>query len=120
MSNFTVDLSGKAAIVTGAGAGTGRAIAIALARAGAAVAVNDLNPDRADTVAEIITETGGRAIPWQADVSNRFQASSLIETARDHFGQVHILVNAAGVYKAEPAVKVDEWDWCCTNQFGNN
>src|SRR5438270_174640 len=49
--NFSVDLNGKVAIVTGAGAGVGRAIALALAKSGAAVGVNDLNPDRADNVA---------------------------------------------------------------------
>jgi len=45
-------LTGKAAIVTGAGQGLGRAIAKVLAQAGARVAVNDINPDRADNVTD--------------------------------------------------------------------
>ena len=109
--NFSVNLSGQAAIVTGAGADTGRAIALALAASGAAVVVNDLNPDRADSVAAEITAAGGRAVAWQADVANRFQVGSLIEGGRDAFGRIHILINAAGAMKLGPASQLDEWDW---------
>jgi NAD(P)-dependent dehydrogenase (short-subunit alcohol dehydrogenase family) len=109
--SFSVNLSGQNALVTGAGADTGRAIALAMAASGAAVTVNDINPDRADSVAAEITAAGGHAIPWQADVSNRFQVGSLVEGARDSFGRIHILVNAAGALKLGPAAKLDEWDW---------
>ena len=108
---FQVSLSGQTALVTGAGEGVGRATALALARAGAAVLVNDLNPDRADTVAEAITAAGGRAFAWQADVTNRFQVSAMIERARDEFGRIDLLINAAGVYKAGVLDKLDEWEW---------
>lgn len=112
MSAFHVDLNNHAAIVTGAGDGIGRAAALALADAGAAVAVNDLNPDRAERVTQEILDLGGRAFAFQADVSNRFQVAALIEEARTQFGQIHILVNAAGVFKAhDPLAKLDEWDW---------
>ncbi|QPC82298.1 glucose 1-dehydrogenase [Phototrophicus methaneseepsis] len=110
MPGFSVDLSGQTAIVTGAGAGIGKAIAIALSQAGAAVAVNDLNPDRCEDVQQLIVDAGGRAIAFQGDVGNRFQAAALIETTREAFGGVNILVNAAGIYKSEPFVQVDEWD----------
>ena len=109
--SFAVNLTGQAAIVTGAGADSGRAIALALAASGAAVVVNDLNPDRADAVAAEITAAGGRALAWQADVSNRFQVGSLIEGGRDAFGRIHILINAAGAMKLGPASQLDEWDW---------
>lgn len=110
--NFNVDLHQQTAIVTGAGAGIGRAIAFSLARSGASVAVNDLNPDRAETVAAEINTASGKAIGIQGDVSNRFQVSALIEQTRDAFGRVHILVNAAGVYKPNDVLnKLDEWDW---------
>lgn len=104
-------LESAAAIVTGAGAGIGRATALALAEAGVSVAVNDLNPDRVDTVVDLIQDQGGTAIGFQGDVSNRFQAAALIETAREAFGKIHILVNAAGMYRQEPMLKIDEWDW---------
>src|SRR5258706_527187 len=67
-TNFSVDLNGKVALVTGAGDGIGRAVALALARAGAAVGVNDLNPDRADKVTEEIIAAGGQAMPWSGDI----------------------------------------------------
>ena len=111
MNSFSVDLTGKTAIVTGAGADIGRAIALTLARAGASVIVNDLNPDRAEKVTQEIVDAGGKATPWEADVSNRFQVGSLVEAARDTYGQLHIVINAAGVFKAGPMPKLDEWDW---------
>lgn len=111
MASFTVDLSGKAAIVTGGGNGVGRAVALALGAAGAAVCVNDINPDTPEAVAAEITAGGGQAFAWQADVSNRFQVGSLIEEARDRYGEIDIVVNAAGVRKLGPMATLDEWDW---------
>jgi NAD(P)-dependent dehydrogenase (short-subunit alcohol dehydrogenase family) len=97
--------------VTGAGAGVGEAVASALAHAGAAVVAVDLNPDRADSVADAIRAAGGRVLAVQADVSNRFQASTAIEAGRDAFGSITLLVNAAGVYKTGAMLTLDEWDW---------
>jgi 3-oxoacyl-[acyl-carrier protein] reductase len=111
VSAFTVDLTGQAALVTGAGADMGRAAALALAKAGAGVVVNDLNPDRAEQVAAEIIKAGGRAFPWQADVSNRFQVGSMIEAARDHFERISILVNAVGALNSVSMLNLDEWDW---------
>ncbi len=109
--NFSVDLNGKVALVTGAGEGVGRAIALALGRSGASVFVNDLNPDRADSVAEAINGTGGVAAAWGADVTNKFQVGSMIENLRDRFGAIHILINAAGVDRPSSVIKLDEYDW---------
>src|SRR5664279_4906014 len=109
--NFAVDLTGKVALVTGAGDGIGRAVALALAHAGAAVGVNDLNPDRADKVTAEIVSSGGQAMPWSGDVSNKFQVAANIEALRDRFAHLHILVNAAGVQRAGSLIKLDEYDW---------
>ena len=108
---FSVDLSAHAALVTGAGADVGRATALALAASGAAVAVNDINPDKVEAIADEILRAGARALAIHADVANRFQVGSMIEAARDAFGRIDILVNAAGVFKAGPMAKLDEWDW---------
>ncbi|MEO0563334.1 MAG: SDR family NAD(P)-dependent oxidoreductase, partial [Chloroflexota bacterium] len=111
MTDFSVDLTGKAAIVTGGGNGIGRAVALALGAAGVRVCVNDINMDTPDAVAKEITDAGGEAFGWQADVANRFQVGSLIEEARARYGRIDILVNAAGVLKRGPMPKLDEWDW---------
>jgi 3-oxoacyl-[acyl-carrier protein] reductase len=109
--NFSVNLNGQVALVTGAGAGTGRAIAVALGRAGASVFINDLNPDRADSVVQEIVAAGGQAAEWCADISNKFQAAAVIEKARDQFTHLNILVNAAGVQRPSSLIKLDEYDW---------
>jgi 3-oxoacyl-[acyl-carrier protein] reductase len=109
--NFKVDLTDKVALVTGAGDGIGKAAALALAGAGAAVCVNDINPDRADEVAQMIIDAGGRTLAWSADVSNKYQVSAMIERLRDQFTHLHILINAAGVQRSEIFIKLDEYDW---------
>ena len=109
--NFLVDLKDKVAIVTGGGDGVGRSIALALGAAGASVSVNDLNPDRADKVAQEIIDAGGQAFPWAADIANKFQAAALIENTRDQFTHLHILINAAGVQRPSTLIKLDEYDW---------
>ncbi len=111
MSNFSVDLEGKTALITGAGAGSGRAIALALASSGAKVAAADLNIERAESAAEQIERGGGTAIALHADVSNRFQVANMIERTRDTYGGIQILVNAASAFRAEPMLQIDEWDW---------
>jgi NAD(P)-dependent dehydrogenase (short-subunit alcohol dehydrogenase family) len=111
MSNFTVNLKGKVALVTGAGEGIGWAIAAALGAAGAQVFANDINPDRADRIAEHIQAGGGIAQAWDADVSNKLLVGPMIEGLRDRFGRIDLVVNAAGVEKRGRLYDLDEWDW---------
>ncbi len=111
MTNFSVDLTGKAALVTGGALGIGRAIALALGRAGASVFVVDVNPDKTDDVAEAIVAEGGVAQGWYADVSNKLTVGSMIEAMRDAFGKIDIVVNGSSVEKINSFIKLDEWDW---------
>ncbi|MCA9960873.1 MAG: SDR family NAD(P)-dependent oxidoreductase [Anaerolineales bacterium] len=106
-----LELADKVAIVTGAGQGFGAAIAQTLAAAGANVAVNDINPDRAERVAAAIRAAGGQAVAIPADISNKFQCVHLVETTRAEWGRLDILVNNAVVKPKATVLKMDEWDW---------
>jgi NAD(P)-dependent dehydrogenase (short-subunit alcohol dehydrogenase family) len=65
------DLSGRAAVVTGAGSGIGRACAQVLAGAGAAVVCADIDQDEAEATARLIEEAGGTARAQRTDVSRK-------------------------------------------------
>ena len=91
------DLSGRVALVTGAGQNTGRGIARTLASRGAAVAVNDLHPNRAESVAAEITDAGGRACASPFDVTDFEAVQAGIEQAEKELGPLDTLVNNAGV-----------------------
>lgn len=105
------NLKQKVGIVTGAGQGLGAQIAQALAAAGVRVAVNDINPDRAERTAVAIQQAGGEAIAVAADVANKFQCVHLIETTRAQWGQLDILVNNAAIMPQSTLLKLDEWEW---------
>ncbi len=105
------NLQNKVAIITGAGQGLGAIIAQTLAAAGVRVAVNDINPDRAERTAAAIRAAGGEGIAVAADVANKFQCAHLVETTRAAWGQLDILVNNAVVMPRSTLLKLDEWDW---------
>ncbi|MCS7055767.1 MAG: 3-oxoacyl-[acyl-carrier-protein] reductase [Thermoflexales bacterium] len=105
-------LGGKSAIVTGASRGIGRAIAIELARRGAAVVVNyNTSETAAHDVVKTITESGGTAIAFKADVSKLDEAAALVKAALDAFGRLDILVNNAGTTRDTLLMTMSEEDW---------
>lgn len=106
-----MNLKQAVGIVTGAGQGLGAYIAHALAAAGVRVAVNDINPDRAEQTAVAIREAGGEAIGVAADVANKFQCVHLIETTRAQWGQLDIVINNAAIMPRSTILKLDEWEW---------
>jgi NAD(P)-dependent dehydrogenase (short-subunit alcohol dehydrogenase family) len=112
---------GRIAIVTGAGRGIGREHALSLARHGAKVVVNDLggNVDGtggdlspAQQVVEEIRGMGGEAIANGDDVSSWEGAQSLVNDAIGTFGDLHVVVNNAGILRDRMLTNMteDEWD----------
>jgi len=107
----SIDLSGQAAIVTGAGQGLGRAYALALAAAGSAVVVNDLDGEAADGTVEQIRQAGGRAVPVVAAVGDADVADQLVAASVDEFGRLDILVTNAGVLRDGVLWKMSDEDF---------
>jgi NAD(P)-dependent dehydrogenase (short-subunit alcohol dehydrogenase family) len=105
------DLTGQAAIVTGAARGLGRAIALSLAEAGADVALGLRDPSSAGGLVAEIEALGRRALPLAMDVTDLGQSRAAIDTAVDEFGRLDILVNNAGGGIGGPALDVTEADF---------
>ena len=113
-------LDGKVAIVTGAGRGVGRGEALELASQGAKVVVNDLGGSHtgegadkspADEVVDIIKQRGGEAVSNYDDVSSWGGAENLVNTAREAFGALDIVVNNAGILRDNSIVKMSEQEF---------
>jgi meso-butanediol dehydrogenase/(S,S)-butanediol dehydrogenase/diacetyl reductase len=118
-----VSLDGQVAIVTGAARGIGRGIALALAEAGADVVLADLEAGSGEltyplsghaeleAAAKEVTERGVRALAVPCDVRHSEQVEGLVQSARDTFGRIDIVVNNAGVVHFEPLAEFDEARW---------
>lgn len=103
------DLTGKAALVTGANTGIGQAIALALAAAGANVAL--VGRSEASETKEKIDALGRRAIIVTADLSSIESVPDVIGQTRSELGGIDILVNNAGIIRRNDAVDFTEEDW---------
>lgn len=113
-------LDGRVAIITGAGRGIGREHALLFAQEGAKVVVNDLGgamdgsgDDRtpAQQVAEEIRAMGGEAIDNADNVAEWEGGQRLISAAVEAFGDLHVLVNNAGILRDRVLVNMSEAEW---------
>jgi NAD(P)-dependent dehydrogenase (short-subunit alcohol dehydrogenase family) len=111
-------LDGRVAIITGGGRGIGRQHALLFASEGARVVVNDLGsagstgPD--DAAAEVVEEVralGGEAVANYDDVADWQGGQRLVQTALDAFGDLHVLVNNAGILRDRFLVNMTEQEW---------
>ncbi|HVH78839.1 MAG TPA: SDR family oxidoreductase, partial [Stellaceae bacterium] len=90
-----LDLSGKAALVSGAGGGICRAIAVAFAEAGAAVACADIDTTGAAETARLVQVAGQKAISLHCNVADEAEVNAATKAAHDGFGRLDILVSGA-------------------------
>lgn len=113
-------LQNRVAIVTGAGGGLGRAHALRLAAEGAQVVVNDIGCDIAGTgedrfyaqrVVEEIRAAGGKAVASTHDIADWQGAEAAVSVALEHFGDLHVIVNNAGIVRDRTVSSLTEAEW---------
>lgn len=103
--------AGRSVIITGAGGGLGRAYALAFAAEGANVVVNDIRREAAEAVVDEICSSGGQAIANAGDITTLSSAQGIVDAALAAFGEVHVLVNNAGVLRDRMFISLSEDDW---------
>ena len=120
----------RTVVITGAGAGLGRAYALAFAQEGANVVINDIRAEAAQAVADEVRAAGGQAIANTGDITTLAGAQSILDATLAAFGDVHVLVNNAGVLRDRMFLSLSEEDWdtvmrvhlrghfCMGNTFG--
>ncbi len=105
-------LQDKVGIVSGVGPGLGREIAMAFVREGAAVALGARTESYLETVRGEIDALGGRAVTAATDITDVDQCRRLVDTTRDTFGHVDVLVHnafAPDVFQPFDTVDLDAW-----------
>lgn len=106
-----LDLSDKVVIVTGASQGIGQSIAVCLARWGARVTLAARNLERLQTTAHLVEAAGSTACIVATDVTQAAQIQAMVDTTMEHFGQVDVLVNNAGMMLQRPLLELTESEW---------
>jgi 3-oxoacyl-[acyl-carrier protein] reductase len=105
-------LEGKTALITGASRGIGKAIAEKFAAEGANLILTDLfYDDNAQALEEQLRTYGVKVKMYASDASKFDQAQSMVEEAAKEFGQVHILVNNAGITRDTLLMRMTEEQW---------
>ena len=108
---MTSPLEGRTALVTGASRGIGRAISLSLAGAGARVAVVGRDRQRLTTVCHEISDLGSTALELAGDITQSGVADDLVRKSLEHWGQLDILVNCAGVVSSSDILNLSETEW---------
>ena len=104
-------LAGRVAIITGAGGGLGAAHAKVFASEGCAVVVNDINTEAAQSVVDEIIAAGGKAVVNSSDIANYDDSLNAIRQAIESYGDLHIVLNNAGVNRDRMFASMTEQEW---------
>lgn len=106
LPEFSIDLSGQVALVTGASSGLGNRFAQVLAACGAKVIVAARREERLRELVRQIEARGGQALAVPLDVSSAASITAAIDEGEAHFGLIDILVNNAGIADANYATRL--------------
>jgi NAD(P)-dependent dehydrogenase (short-subunit alcohol dehydrogenase family) len=101
----------RTVLITGAGGGLGRAYALAFAAEGANVVVNDIRLESAQAVVDEVKALGGQALANGGDITSVAGAQAIVDAAVATYGEVHVLVNNAGILRDRMFLSLSEDDW---------
>src|SRR5689334_22748571 len=104
-------LSGKVAAVTGGASGIGEATVRRFIAEGAQVAFADRDVERGQRVAAEIEASGGHVVFVETHVEQEAEVAAFMQSAVDHFGQLNILVNNAGIRMYHTVVEASAESW---------
>ena len=105
------DLTGKRALITGGTHGLGQAMAEGLANAGAELVITGTTPSKMEEAIKYYKNKGFKASGYLFDVTNEVDAAKHIELITKELGEIHILVNNAGIIKRELAITMPVADF---------
>ena len=111
MSSDAQQLAGKVAIVTGASSGIGAEIARAFGAAGASVVLVGRSAERLEVSRAAVEAEGARAVGIAVDICATEAPARIVAAALEEFGQIDVLVNAAGVYRPAPLEEITDEDF---------
>ncbi len=109
-----LNLKDKVTIVTGSGQGIGRALAEGFAKEGSKVVIVDINEEKGNETVDYIKSQGGEAIFVKTDMTNVESIANMVKTVEETYGQIHHLLNVAGVCKQEDIFDSSEKLWDLT------
>jgi NAD(P)-dependent dehydrogenase (short-subunit alcohol dehydrogenase family) len=106
-----IDLDGQVLCVTGGAGSIGKAVCVELARAGAVVGVIDRDKDHVDSVVAECESVGAQSVALVADVTQSIEIDQALSHVSKRFGNLHGLVNAAGILRTGSIDAMAEEDW---------
>jgi 3-oxoacyl-[acyl-carrier protein] reductase len=106
-----LELTGKVALVTGAAQGIGKAVALLLAQRGADIIISDINLEKAEETSKEIATLGRRTMAIRANVAVVEEVEKMVQAIIERFGQIHILINNAGIARDKLLLRMTEEDW---------
>ena len=104
-------ITGKVVAITGASSGIGEATALILAAQGAKVVLGARRSDRLEELHNRIKKAGGDSVYLVTDVKKRKDVDNLVKLACEHYGQLDVIVNNAGISHLSRIDELQVEDW---------
>src|SRR5579862_7754872 len=111
MPKNIMDLTGRVVVVVGGTSGIGRVLAVGLAEAGAHVVPTGRREALVDEVCGEVERAGVKTLRRACDIGSRGSIDQLRDAVMQEFGQVDVLLNAAGQIFRKPTIDVSEAEW---------